>query len=165
MIKVNDICIILLRKYLEISLSVFQAWWRIIPHSLLPNVIPGGPASVFTRGNSSVKWQFHLLSLHFQDYKNSISLNPQIALGQYAGVGPVKVFSHICPIFRGLGLAMVIVSLFLSFYYNVVVRFALTRLVFNRDKPRNLEFSLSAGQLANIGGITARISGKTVDLS
>ena len=51
-----------------------------------------------------------------------MSLNPQIALGQYAGVGPVKVFRHIAPMFRGLGLAMVIVSLFLSFYYNVVVR-------------------------------------------
>ena len=44
------------RKYLEISLSVLQARWRFIPHSLLPNVIPCWTASVFTRGNSAVKW-------------------------------------------------------------------------------------------------------------
>ena len=44
------------RKYLEIPLPVFQAWRRIFSHSLLPNVIPGWTAGVFTGGNSFVKW-------------------------------------------------------------------------------------------------------------
>ena len=42
-------------------------------------------------------------------------------MGQYAGVGPIKIFGHMAPIARGLGFAVVCVGLFLAFFYNVVV--------------------------------------------
>ena len=110
---------------MEISLPVFQTWRRVIPPSLLPNVIPCWTASVFTRGNFAVKWAIPSLITPLPRLQESNPLASQISLGQYAGVGPVKVFRHIAPAFRGLGVAMVIVSLFLSFYYNVVGSLAL----------------------------------------
>merc|ERR1719232_1261172 len=53
----------------------------------------------------------------------------EISLGQYAGVGPIKIFGQIAPITRGLGFAVVIVGLFLAFYYNVVVSWSIWYLV------------------------------------
>ena len=45
----------------------------------------------------------------------------QISLGQYAGVGPIKIFGRLAPAARGLGYGVVSVGMFLAFYYNVVV--------------------------------------------
>eukprot|EP00092_Neocalanus_flemingeri_P021191 GFUD01022965.1.p1 GENE.GFUD01022965.1~~GFUD01022965.1.p1 ORF type:complete len:666 (-),score=86.69 GFUD01022965.1:154-2151(-) len=53
----------------------------------------------------------------------------EIAVGQYAGVGPIKIFGHMAPIARGLGFAVVCVGLFLAFFYNVVVSWAIWYLV------------------------------------
>jgi len=53
----------------------------------------------------------------------------EIAVGQYAGVGPIKIFGHMAPIARGLGFAVVCVGLFLAFFYNVVVSWAIWYLI------------------------------------
>ena len=68
----------------------------------------------------------------------------EMALGQYAGVGPIKVFGRIAPILQGLGYvrtlystkenqwklsypfqAVVCVGVLLAFFYNVVVSWSL----------------------------------------
>ena len=38
----------------------------------------------------------------------------QVSIGQYAGVGPIKIFGRMAPLAGGLGLAVVGVSLFLG---------------------------------------------------
>ena len=40
-------------------------------------------------------------------------------------MGPIKIFGHMAPIARGLGFAVVSVGLFLAFYYNVLVSWAI----------------------------------------
>jgi len=37
-----------------------------------------------------------------------------VSIGQYAGVGPIKIFGRMAPLAGGLGLAVVGVSLFLG---------------------------------------------------
>eukprot|EP00093_Oithona_nana_P002458 02458.XXX_40626_42825_1 [CDS] Oithona nana genome sequencing. len=49
----------------------------------------------------------------------------EMALGQYAGVGPIKIFGRIAPILQGLGYAVVCVGVLLAFFYNVVVSWSL----------------------------------------
>lgn len=70
----------------------------------------------------------------------------EMALGQYAGVGPIKIFGRIAPLLKGLGYvsscplcsirccfqlflysskAMVSVGVLLAFFYNVVVSWSL----------------------------------------
>lgn len=49
----------------------------------------------------------------------------EIALGQYAGVGPIKIFGRLAPILKGLGYSVVMVGILLAFYYNVVVSWSL----------------------------------------
>ena len=49
----------------------------------------------------------------------------ELALGQYCGLGPIKVFGNMVPIFKGLGLAMVCGSFLVALYYNVIIAWTL----------------------------------------
>lgn len=44
----------------------------------------------------------------------------ELAIGQYAALGPITVWG-ICPLFKGLGYAMVGISALVSVYYNVIL--------------------------------------------
>lgn len=45
----------------------------------------------------------------------------ELALGQYAALGPVAVYRRFCPLFRGLGYGMIIVSGLVMLYYNLII--------------------------------------------
>ncbi|XP_033627491.1 sodium- and chloride-dependent GABA transporter ine-like isoform X1 [Asterias rubens] len=53
----------------------------------------------------------------------------EFGLGQYVRAGPVKAFKLICPIFKGTGLATVMISFILTTYYNVIIAWALFYLI------------------------------------
>ncbi|KAL9950962.1 hypothetical protein ACROYT_G043544 [Oculina patagonica] len=61
----------------------------------------------------------------------------ELALGQYLSLGPVKAWAVVCPVLKGLGVAMVITSLLISIYYNVVISWSLYYLYnsFTPDLP------------------------------
>ncbi|XP_042909495.1 sodium-dependent dopamine transporter-like [Parasteatoda tepidariorum] len=44
----------------------------------------------------------------------------ELALGQYHRQGPISVWK-ICPIFKGVGFCAVLISWYVSFYYNVII--------------------------------------------
>ncbi|MBN3299939.1 SC6A3 protein, partial [Amia calva] len=48
----------------------------------------------------------------------------ELALGQYNRVGAAGVWK-ICPIFKGVGFTVIIISLYVGFYYNVIIAWAL----------------------------------------
>lgn len=45
----------------------------------------------------------------------------ELSFGQYAGLGPVAIYQRFCPLFKGLGYGMVVVSAIVSMYYNVII--------------------------------------------
>lgn len=45
----------------------------------------------------------------------------ELSFGQYAALGPVAVYNKFCPLFRGLGYGMVIVSTVVMMYYNLII--------------------------------------------
>ncbi|XP_013135255.1 PREDICTED: sodium- and chloride-dependent glycine transporter 1-like isoform X2 [Papilio polytes] len=45
----------------------------------------------------------------------------ELSFGQYAALGPVAVYNRFCPLFRGLGYGMVIVSCIVMLYYNLII--------------------------------------------
>lgn len=45
--------------------------------------------------------------------------------GQYASLGPVEAYKQFCPLFRGLGYAMVLVSSVVMLYYNLIIAWTL----------------------------------------
>ncbi|CAK1578313.1 unnamed protein product [Parnassius mnemosyne] len=45
----------------------------------------------------------------------------ELSFGQYAALGPVAVYNRFCPLFRGLGYGMVIVSSIVMLYYNLII--------------------------------------------
>ena len=49
----------------------------------------------------------------------------EIALGQFAQLGPLEVWKSMIPIGRGVGSAMVTISLIVAIYYNVVMGYCL----------------------------------------
>lgn len=49
----------------------------------------------------------------------------EFAVGQYTRLGPVHAFSKVCPLFKGVGLATVVISFMFSTYYNVLLSWAL----------------------------------------
>jgi SNF family Na+-dependent transporter len=49
----------------------------------------------------------------------------ELALGQFSGLGPSKVFYRIAPIFQGVGYASVTINIFVGFYYNVIIAYCL----------------------------------------
>ncbi|XP_073986394.1 sodium-dependent noradrenaline transporter-like [Rhodnius prolixus] len=52
----------------------------------------------------------------------------ELIIGQYNRQGPISVW-QICPIFKGVGMCAVAVAFFVSFYYNVIIAWALYFLV------------------------------------
>ncbi|KAI9563896.1 hypothetical protein GHT06_011364 [Daphnia sinensis] len=53
----------------------------------------------------------------------------ELAVGQYTRQGPIGAMHKICPLFKGTGLATVIMSFLLSTYYNVIIAWALYYLI------------------------------------
>ena len=49
----------------------------------------------------------------------------ELAVGQYGGVGPNKLFGRIAPAAKGVGYAMLFVSFLVCIYYNVIIAWAL----------------------------------------
>ena len=49
----------------------------------------------------------------------------ELALGQYTSQGPLQVFGRLAPAFKGLGFAMVVVTGFVTIYYNVIMAWTL----------------------------------------
>ena len=49
----------------------------------------------------------------------------ELALGQYAGQGPTKIFGKVAPLFKGLGFAMLMVAFLVSIYYNMIIAWSL----------------------------------------
>ncbi|TKS78723.1 Sodium-dependent serotonin transporter [Collichthys lucidus] len=49
----------------------------------------------------------------------------ELALGQFHRTGAISIWKHICPIFKGIGYAICIITLYVSFYYNTIIAWAL----------------------------------------
>jgi SNF family Na+-dependent transporter len=49
----------------------------------------------------------------------------ELSFGQYANLGPVAIYKKFCPLFRGLGYGMVIVSAIVMLYYNLIIAWTL----------------------------------------
>ena len=49
----------------------------------------------------------------------------ELALGQYAGKGPIKLFGRIAPAFKGLGYGMLMISFLVVIYYNMIIAWTL----------------------------------------
>ncbi|XP_055380801.1 sodium- and chloride-dependent glycine transporter 1 [Condylostylus longicornis] len=45
----------------------------------------------------------------------------ELSFGQYAAVGPVAIYRRFCPLMRGLGTGMIIVSAIVMLYYNLII--------------------------------------------
>lgn len=45
----------------------------------------------------------------------------ELSFGQYAALGPVAIYRRFCPLFRGLGYGMIIVSAIVMLYYNLII--------------------------------------------
>uniref|UniRef100_I3M973 Transporter n=1 Tax=Ictidomys tridecemlineatus TaxID=43179 RepID=I3M973_ICTTR len=48
----------------------------------------------------------------------------ECSLGQFASLGPVSVW-RILPLFQGVGITMVLISIFVTIYYNVIIGYSL----------------------------------------
>ncbi|XP_051520709.1 sodium- and chloride-dependent GABA transporter 1-like isoform X2 [Myxocyprinus asiaticus] len=61
----------------------------------------------------------------------------EFTVGQYTRLGPVHALAKICPLFKGVGLATVVISFVLCTYYNVLMTWALYYLLnsFNLSLP------------------------------
>ncbi|XP_038151362.1 sodium- and chloride-dependent GABA transporter ine isoform X1 [Cyprinodon tularosa] len=49
----------------------------------------------------------------------------EFSVGQYSRLGPVHAFAKICPLFKGVGLATVVISFVFCTFYNVLMSWAL----------------------------------------
>uniref|UniRef100_A0A8C7UNS0 Transporter n=1 Tax=Oncorhynchus mykiss TaxID=8022 RepID=A0A8C7UNS0_ONCMY len=49
----------------------------------------------------------------------------ELALGQFHRSGCISIWKHICPIFKGVGFAICIIALYIAFYYNTIMAWAL----------------------------------------
>ncbi|XP_037790669.1 sodium- and chloride-dependent betaine transporter-like [Penaeus monodon] len=49
----------------------------------------------------------------------------EMALSQYVSIGPTRLFSFICPVFCGVGWAMVLVMMLETIYYNIGIAWTL----------------------------------------
>ena len=53
----------------------------------------------------------------------------ELVLGQYTSSGPIKLFSNIAPIFKGIGFMMVAVSAVIAVYYNLIMGWSIYYLI------------------------------------
>ncbi|CRK94126.1 CLUMA_CG007649, isoform C [Clunio marinus] len=49
----------------------------------------------------------------------------ELVIGQYSGLGPIKAFSFISPLFKGLGYCVLFTTTFVSIYYMVIISWVL----------------------------------------
>ncbi|XP_015746375.1 sodium-dependent serotonin transporter-like [Python bivittatus] len=49
----------------------------------------------------------------------------ELALGQFHRVGAIPIWKNVCPIFKGIGFAICVINLYVAFYYNTVIAWAL----------------------------------------
>ncbi|KAM4049145.1 sodium-dependent serotonin transporter-like [Anomaloglossus baeobatrachus] len=49
----------------------------------------------------------------------------ELALGQFHRTGAIPIWKRICPIFKGIGYAICVIGLYVSFYYNTIIAWAL----------------------------------------
>ncbi|KAM9812622.1 solute carrier family 6 member 4a [Syngnathus typhle] len=49
----------------------------------------------------------------------------ELALGQFHRNGCISIWKHICPIFKGIGFAICVIALYIAFYYNTIMAWAL----------------------------------------
>ncbi|XP_037052346.1 sodium- and chloride-dependent GABA transporter ine isoform X1 [Bradysia coprophila] len=49
----------------------------------------------------------------------------ELAVGQYTGRGPIGAIGQLCPLFKGAGLASVVVSFLMSTYYSVIIAYSI----------------------------------------
>lgn len=61
----------------------------------------------------------------------------ELAIGQYLSLGTVGAWTAICPLARGIGFGMIIVSLLVSIYYNMIIAWCLLYMFesFRKDVP------------------------------
>lgn len=61
----------------------------------------------------------------------------ELAIGQYLSLGTVGAWTALCPIARGIGFAMIMVSLLVSIYYNLIIAWCLLYMFegFRSDVP------------------------------
>lgn len=49
----------------------------------------------------------------------------ELAVGQFTGRGPIGALGQLCPLFKGAGLASVVISFLMSTYYSVIIAYAI----------------------------------------
>ena len=49
----------------------------------------------------------------------------ELAIGQYGGLGPNKLFGRLAPLFKGLGYGMLFVTFLVAIYYNMIIAWTL----------------------------------------
>ncbi|CAH1283761.1 unnamed protein product [Diabrotica balteata] len=49
----------------------------------------------------------------------------ELAIGQFTGRGPIGALGHLCPLFKGTGIASVVISFLLSTYYSVIIAYGI----------------------------------------
>ncbi|XP_056139102.1 sodium-dependent serotonin transporter-like [Lampris incognitus] len=49
----------------------------------------------------------------------------ELALGQFHRSGCISIWKYICPLFKGIGFAICIIALYIAFYYNTIMAWAL----------------------------------------
>nr|WLN44340.1 NTT8 [Sinonovacula rivularis] len=49
----------------------------------------------------------------------------ELALGQFYRTGPITCWGRICPLFKGIGWAVVLIAFYTDFFYNVVIAWSL----------------------------------------
>ncbi|NXF48122.1 SC6A7 protein, partial [Oceanites oceanicus] len=99
----------------------------------------------------------------------------ELSLGQYGAAGPITVWKC-CPLLKGVGVAMLIVSSLVSLYYNVIIAWAFyylgssfqSPLPWSCDAPSNADLcqvvtvTCWACVLQNTSGSTSRVSASEV---
>ncbi|NP_001161527.1 dopamine transporter-like protein [Saccoglossus kowalevskii] len=48
----------------------------------------------------------------------------ELALGQYNRTGAITLWKKLCPLFKGIGWAVVMIAFYVDFYYNVIISWA-----------------------------------------
>ncbi|KAG4080393.1 hypothetical protein HA402_010461 [Bradysia odoriphaga] len=49
----------------------------------------------------------------------------ELVIGQYSALGPIKVFSFLTPLFKGLGYCSLVTNMFITIYYMVIIAWIL----------------------------------------
>ncbi|CAH1406669.1 unnamed protein product [Nezara viridula] len=79
------------------------------------------PYLAYTSGGGSFLVPYYLIRL----ICGIPLLYMELAIGQFTRRGPIGTFSKLCPLFKGAGLASVVVAFFMSTYYNMIIAYAI----------------------------------------